>query len=273
LLPIPPAQWANIVDSLQTHHHTSVLKFCWTEYDDETLMAWLCEGVEQYLLEGRSLALLKQLVLDRGEQVFRTFSSYVAPRMTAITTVNPSARILKIDLAKSVIAAFVRDFSTYSTSTLQSLARNGALLGYLSAAIQANQLETMFVFCIAHYIGLGGKAIIPTHLVKTSINGEPEYLRLMQGNATRAPSDIAAFCDLLVNLRRFDLLPSLVENDSYSTLGKQLTVGLASNERFIEAIAGGSLGIDMQSFVERYIPNPGLKREFYAVLEPRQQKN
>jgi len=256
-VPVSPAQWAEVVQSFQENDQTWALQVCSSEQGDETLIEWVSSGMDHHLVSDSALALLKQLVRDKGEPVVKKFISAVAQRITLITNDNPTVQPPKIDVAASAICVLIRDFPDQSLPTLRTLTRNTSLFAYIADAQSQNQLACKFVFCMAAYLGLEKELMVPGKFSNTAISGQQAYVETMQGNAVRAPPDVLVYCDVL---------PDLVDNTAYATLGKQLVIGLASDKRFIEMLTTGAL--NAKEFAGKFIAPPDLRKAYLEALPP-----
>ncbi|CAE6695872.1 P-loop NTPase fold protein [Paraburkholderia domus] len=263
-LPVSPAQWAEVVQCFQKNDQTWALQACSSEQGDETLIEWVSGGLDHHFFSASALALLKQLVHDKGEPVVKAVISSVAQRVALILNENPTVQPPNIDVAASAISVLIREFPDHSLPTLRTLTRNASLFTYIAAAQSQNQLACKFVFCMATYLGLEKESMVPGKFSNTAISGQQAYVQTMQGNAVRAPSDVLVYCDVLSGLRRFDVLSDLVDNAAYAALGRQLVIGLASDKRFIEMLTSGVL--DANEFAARFIAAPDLPKAFLEAL-------
>lgn len=263
-LTVSPAHWGEVVERLQKSEQTWALRVFSSEHSDETLIEWVSSGLDHQFFSDSALALLKQLARDKGESVVKAFMDSVAQKITLSMSNNPTAHAPKIDVAASAISVLIREFSDQALPTLKTLTRNASLFSYIAIAQSRNQLACVFVFCTAAYLGLKKEPLVPGKFSRAAIAGQQAYAQVMQGNAVRAPSDVSAYCDVLSGLQRFDLLPDLVGNAAYATLGRQLVIGLASDKRFIEMLTSGAL--DANEFAAKYIEAPALRKAYLEAL-------
>jgi hypothetical protein len=264
VVPVSPAQWAEIVDSLQKREQTWALGACESEHSDDILLAWVNSSLESTLFLNHGLALLKQLVLQKGEPALRVFIGHVAQRMSAIVSANPSIGFLSIDVAATALSAMIQDFREYSPPMLHSLAENGVLFSYIAAAQDSNQFACKFVFCLATYIAMEKTPLTPDKLSRHPSPGQQVYAATMQSSASRTQSEVTAYSDVVSGLQCFDLLPDLIRSADYAALGRELVIGLASDRRFIAMLTSGKL--DARVFAQQFVGRPELMEEFLAAL-------